>query len=282
MKRAVFTILFLAVVFMATGQERFFEFNLQPGLGVTLHSVSNANENRKHMEWLLSVESGLNYRTKNFHFDSDVNLIFGQIAKSGVKPETTQDELIVNIMPSIRIFKRSDVRLFLQSKAETRLAKGWADDQETNFLDPMFLTHTLFVGDKKFSVKLKEKNKFNLAYGLGYSFVQIITKNFIPSSEDLQTGDGEFIHGPTAVFNFKFNRSINEDVSMSLMFNNLYLMKSGFFKDTGKSRFSSMLNASLDYKIFTIQYNCRLLFDREISFKRQLNQSLVFGVKLTL
>jgi len=282
MKRAGLATLLLAVAFLAKGQERSLSFNLQPGLGVTLSSVSNAGGERRHLEWLLNVESGLNYRTKNFHFDSDLNLNFGQIAMSGAKPETTQDLFMINLMPSVKLFKRSGVRLFFQTKAETRLSKGFADDQQTNFMDPMFLTHTLFIGDKKYSLKIKEKNNFNMAYGLGYSFQQIIRKNFIPAGEVQQAGDDVYINGPTAVFNLKFRRSINEDTSVSLLFNSLFLMKKGFFKDTGNSRFSSLLNASFDYKMLSIQYNGRLLYDQEISYKRQFTQSLVFGVKLTL
>ena len=52
-------------------------------------------------------------------------------------------------MPSIRLLKKPGIRLFWQTKVETQIKDGVLDNQKTGFLDPGFLTHTLFVGNKK-------------------------------------------------------------------------------------------------------------------------------------
>lgn len=282
MKKAVLLAILLSAYNLLIAQDKGISFSLEPSLGITLHSKSTATIEKKNLEWLMNIQSALNYHGKNFNFDSDLNLTFGQIVQSGQTPEKTQDEFILNLMPSVKLFKHSGIRLFLQTKAETQLAKGWADDQETNFADPLFLTHTLFIGNKKHSVKIKEKNNFNLSYGVGYSLQQIVKKNFIPVSEYQQSGEEVFINGPTAVFNCKFKRSLSENTSVSFLFNSLFLMKKGFLKNTDNSRFSSLLNASFSYKFLSVQYNGRLVYDKEISYKRQLTQTLVFGVKFDL
>ncbi len=282
MKKAVLLAILLSAYNLLIAQDKGISFSLEPSLGITLHSKSTATIEKKNLEWLMNIQSALNYHGKNFNFDSDLNLTFGQIVQSGQIPEKTQDEFILNIMPSVKLFKSSGIRLFLQTKAETQLAKGWADDQETNFADPLFLTHTLFIGNKKHSVKIKEKNNFNLSYGVGYSLQQIVKKNFVPVSEHQQSGEEVFINGPTAVFNCKFKRSLSENTSVSFLFNSLFLMKKGFLKNTDNSRFSSLLNASFSYKFLSVQYNGRLVYDKEISYKRQLTQTLVFGVKFDL
>ena len=282
MKKAVLLAILLSAYNLLIAQDKGISFSLEPSLGITLHSKSTATIEKKNLEWLMNIQSALNYHGKNFNFDSDLNLTFGQIVQSGQTPEKTQDEFILNLMPSVKLFKHSGIRLFLQTKAEAQLAKGWADDQETNFADPLFLTHTLFIGNKKHSVKIKEKNNFNLSYGVGYSLQQIVKKNFIPVSEYQQSGEEVFINGPTAVFNCKFKRSLSENTSVSFLFNSLFLMKKGFLKNTDNSRFSSLLNASFSYKFLSVQYNGRLVYDKEISYKRQLTQTLVFGVKFDL
>ena len=185
-------------------------------------------------------------------------------------------------MPSIKLIETPSLRLFLQTKAETQLKEGQLNDQETHFLDPLFLTHTVFVGEKSYLLETNDDQEFELTYGIGYSFQQIIKKNFVLSNESMPSSDVEFINGPTSIFILYFSNQLSEDVTISASLNSLFLFKKNFFKDKSNSRFSSLLVFSLDFKFISILYTNRLVYDRELSERRQLEQSLVLGVKFDL
>lgn len=265
-----------------SAQDESMSFGLQPSIGLTYTNTSKTTDDSENLEWLFNLQSNLNYKSENFHFDSDLFINFGQIVKAGSYPEKTQDAFILNLMPSIILSDVPRLRLFLQSKAETQLKRGYIDEQETHFLDPLFLTHTLFVGEKKYLLETTEDQEFRLTYGLGYSFQQIIKKHFVLSSENMSSSDAEFINGPSAVFNFNFSKQLNEDFSIGASLNSLFLMKKEFFKSSSNSRFSSLLVCSFDFKFISIQYTNRLVYDKELSDRRQLEQSLVFGFKIDL
>ena len=173
-------------------------------------------------------------------------------------------------------------RLFFQSKAETQLKKGYINEQETNFLDPLFLTQTIFLGEKNNLIQYTDDQKLELVYGIGYSFQQVIKKHFVLSSEDMPSSDAEYINSPSAVLKINFNKTFSKDVSFSASMNSLFMMKKDFFKSTSNSRFSSLILASFDIKFISIQYTNRLVYDRELSNKRELEQSLVLGITINI
>lgn len=268
--------------FILFAQEKSIYFGLQPSIGLTYTNTSDNNGDSENLEWLLNLQANLNYKSDNFHFDSDLFINFGQIVKAGFYPEKTQDAFILNLMPSIKLSDTPSIRLFLQSKAETQLKRGYIDDQATQFLDPLFLTHTIFIGEKKYLIETTEDQEFKLTYGVGYSFQQIFKKHYVLSSENMPSGDAEFINGPSAVFNINFSKQLSEDVSIGVSLNSLVLMKKDFFKSTSNSRFSSLLLGSINFKFISIQYTNRLVYDNELSDRRQLEQSLVLGLKFSL
>ena len=69
---------------------------------------------------------------------------------------------------------------------------------------------------------------------------------------------------------------------MDLAFNSLLLAKKDFFKNNSNSRFTSLLLANLNIGMFSLQYTNNLVYDKEISFKRQLDHTLVLAVKFSI
>jgi hypothetical protein len=185
-------------------------------------------------------------------------------------------------MPSFRIIKNPSMRLFWQAKAETQLRKGYLNDQETNFADPMFITNTLFLGEKSKLIKQTETQQFNITYGIGYSFQAIIKKHFQLTSETTPSMNAEFADGPTAILNFNFSKSFTDNINFNSSFNSLLLAKKNFVKSVKNSRFSSLFLASLEIYFISIEYSNRIVYDKELGDKRQLQQSLVVGFKLNL
>lgn len=278
-------ILFLSIILFnysqLFSQESNFEFNARSNVGLTFTSISKEDK-RENLEWLLNLQANFNYHSENFHFDSDWFINYGQIVSAGNTPSKTQDAFISNLMPSIKLIDTPSIRLFLQSKAETQLKKGYNGEQETNFLDPLFLTQTIFVGEKNNLIQNTEDQKLELVYGIGYSFQQVIKKHFVLSSEEMPSSEAEYINSPSAVFKINFNKTFSEDVSFTASLNSLFMMKKDFLKSTSNSRFSSLILASLDIKFISVQYSNRLVYDKELSNKRELEQSLVLGITINL
>ena len=283
MKKFITSILiFLISHSIVFSQETNFDIGAKTNFGATFTSFNTSEGDDSHLELLLSFLANANYEGSNFNFDSEFYIQYGQIVRKGILPQKTQDNFILTFMPSFRITEKPSVRLFLQVKSETQLRKGSLNEQETNFADPMFLTNTLFLGEKSKLIEQTETQQFNVTYGIGYSFQNIIKKNFQLTSETVPSSSAEFADGPTAVLNFNFSKSISEKVSFNSSFNSLLLAKKDFLKNTSNSRFSSLFLASLEIYFFSIEYSNRLIYDKELGSKRQLEQSLVVGLKFEI
>ncbi|MEW6506782.1 MAG: DUF3078 domain-containing protein [Bacteroidota bacterium] len=279
--KLLFFLIVVLIPISILSQESNFEFSASSNLGLTFTSMSK-EETNENLEWLLNLQVILKYHSDNFHFDSDCFINYGQIVRTGYTPLKSQDLLIFNLMPSIKLMDTPSIRLFLQTKAETQLKRGYIGEQETNFLDPLFLTNTIFIGEKNNLIKYTDDQKLELIYGIGYSFQQVIKKHFVLTSEDFPSSDVEYINSPSAVFKVEFNKTFSEDVSFSASINSLFTMKKDFWKSTSNSRFSSLFLARLDIAFLSLQYVNRFVFDKEISKKRIIEQSLVLGLPISI
>lgn len=146
----------------------------------------------------------------------------------------------------------------------------------------MFITNTLFVGEKTKVLKQSESQQFNITYGIGYSFKNIIKNKFQLTSEVTPSSSAEFIDCPTAVFIINLEQNFLENINFNLSFNSLFLAKDNFLKSVSNSHFRSMLIASLNIWLINIEYTNRIVYDKELSDRRQLDQSLVLGLKFDL
>ncbi len=262
-------------------QDTNYEFGIRSDLGATFTSRSQQEETQ-NLEWISNIQLFFNYNSKNFHFDSDILVNYGQIVRNGELPEKTQDLLIFTLMPSIRLIDNPSIRLFIQSKGETQLRKGYLGEKETNFFDPLFLTNTIFIGEKNNLIANTENQKFEITYGIGYSFQQVFMRNFVLESGDFPNSDVEFIDNPSAIFRCDFYKSFIDDISISLRMNSGLDFKKGFLKSVSNSRFSTIIISSLDIYFISLQYIGNIVYDKEISKKRVLNQSLTIGFTFKL
>lgn len=261
-------------------QETNYDGSVRTTFGATFTSFNSNEGEDSYLELLFNILANFNYEGSNFNFDSDFFIQYGQIVRRNSLPQKTQDNFIINLMPSIKIMEAPSIRLFLQSKAETQLRKGYLDDQETHFADPMFLTNTIFIGEKSKLIEQTETQQLNVTYGMGYSFQNIIKNKLQLTSEIQPSSSAEFIDGPTAILNFNLLKSISDDIEFNTSFSSLLLAKRSFLESVKNSRFSSLLIASLKIWLINIEYTNRIVYDNELSKKRTLEQSLIFGFKV--
>lgn len=273
-----FLVISLFFITIITAQENS-RFGFQTSIGLTYNNTSQHENDFENMEWLLMLQGFYNYAGEKFDFDSDFFVQYGQLVQANSSPQKTQDNLTVNLMPSFEIIESPSTRLFWQTKIETQLKEGNIDQQKTEFFDPGFLTHTLFIGNKNYLLSQADEHNLTIVYGIGYSFQQIIKNEFQLRSESVPSSSAEYSDGPTAVLNFTFFQKFTELTSINISFSSLLLAKKDFFKSTTNSRFSSLMLTSLEIGIVSLQYTNRIIYDKELSVKRQLDQSLVFGLK---
>ena len=262
-KHFVFLLLIIncTIVF---AQEKNYEFGLRENFGATFNSISHQEETQ-NLEWLTSAQFFFNYYSDNFHFDSDIFVNYGQVVRNGELPEKTQDLLFFTLMPSIRLIDTPSIRLFLQSKGETQLRKGYIREKETDFCDPLFLTNTIFIGEKNSLLTRTENQKFEITYGIGYSFQQVFKKNFVLESEDFPSSDVEFINNPSAILRCDFYKTFLDEISFSLKMKSGLDFKNGFLKSVSNSRLSTVIVSSFDIYFISLQYIGNIVYDNEIS-----------------
>jgi len=281
-----FFVFMLPILFMSTKiksqDQSTFAFGFHPMIGITYTNQSQTSNKIENLELLLNLQANTNYSGKNFNFDSDLFIQYGQLVAARQHPQKTQDNFILNLMPSIQLLNAPSVRLFWQTKIETQLKEGELGNQKTQFFDPGFLTHTLFMGDKNYLISQTADQNFVVVYGIGYSFQQTIKKKYQLTSENDQSSNTEYIDGPTIVANLTLSKNINENIKANVSFNSLWLAKKDFIKSASNSRFSSLLTAALELGVISIMYTNRILYDIDLSTKRMLDQSLILGFKFDL
>lgn len=262
-----------------TTEETRIYYNINPKLGLTFFSNSEGDVDVVNLQWL----SGLNFRFgiegRFFQFNSSLNAIYGQQHAENAIPEKTQDNFILSLTPSISLTESGAIRLFLETTAETEMGKGYIDDRQTDFMDPLFLYQTLFLGQKQFIVESTDSTLFEVTYGVGYAFQQTLTKNFQPDT--LQASDNtNFESGFSAIFQINMELELIENVNYKLDLKGVAFSKKDFFNDVKSSRATLLVGSGLYYKFFGIEYNCRLVYDVNYSARRQLQQSLLFSLNL--
>ncbi len=270
-----------------------FIYSISPSFGLTFQNISKSDNESLTAQWLASLEARMDWDDSTFGLSSSLYLQYGQLHHEGIVPEKTQDNLIFSITPSMTILPSWGIRLFFETTAETQMKQGMVDDVESHFLDPLFLYQTVFIGQKIFSANADGTSELSLTYGIGYALQQTITDKFILES------NRKYIIGPnnplsnvqdqvtlesgiSGVFDLSAKKQIGEKLNLSASVKTVLLGKEETYSDYRKTRVGTLILGGISYGLFSLDYNLRLLYDSNYSLRRQLEQSLVAGVQVTL
>ncbi|MBK9247453.1 MAG: hypothetical protein IPM69_04905 [Ignavibacteria bacterium] len=270
-----------------------FTYSLNASFGLTFQNISKSDDETLTTQWLTNVDTRISYDDSTFGLASSLYLQYGQLHNGGLFPEKTQDNLIFSITPSLVILPSWNIRLFLETTAETQMKKGMVDNSDSYFLDPVFLYQTVFIGQKFATSSTDGTGEFALTYGVGYAIQQTITDKFVLKS------NRNYIIGPnnplsavqsqvtlesgiSAVFDLTMRKQIGEKLNLNASIKTVLLGKEETYQDLTKTRASSLILAGISYGLFSIDYTMRLLYDSNYSFRRQLEQSLVAGIRYSL
>ena len=214
-----------------------------------------------------------------YNSDKDVwtntgKIAFGNSKIGEAETKKTIDELRVeSILTYLWGFMANP---YLALKGETQLAPGYIYDENSNtqvsgFLDPGYFTQSIgfqYSPTKEISIRL------------GAAVKETITKDFpAPYADDPETEEIETTKiepGMEAVCSF--SKKINENTLINStidLFNNFTSV------DATDVRWDTDIRTQIT-KYINVKFSVKLFYDKEISTKRQLNQSLLLGVSYTL
>lgn len=273
-------------------QPAIFSYTLQPSLGVTFQNISRSDDEEDILtvQWLAGLQGRMNWEGSTLGLSSSLYFQYGQLHTHTDVPLKTQDNLIVSVTPSLGILPSIGIRLFLENTAETQIQPGLIDTSVTNFMDPLFLYQTLFFGQKVASQAEDGSGEVSLTYGVGYALQQTFTKDFITTSQSEQLkrdpnspiSNVELQLGLSGVVDFTARKQLGNNFQLSTSLKTVILGKEDLYKDLTKSRVSTLGLLSLSYGIISLDYTLRVVYDSNFSPRRQLDQSLVAGFRVSL
>jgi hypothetical protein len=276
-------------------EKKLTSFSATTALGFTFSNIDNNPEQETlTLQWLASLQARFSYEGQPYQFGSSLFAQFGQLVTKESPPQKTQDDIILTVVPSMTLSDQLGLRLFLEVTGETDMAKGVVDDTvATKFADPLFLYETLFFGHKTNYQSEDGAREFQFTIGVGYAFQQTVTKDFVLASNrnfiidqnnPLSSVQDQFTleKGYSGVLDLFYRNRLSDDFTFKTSLKTVALTRKDFFQDISNARVGNLLLSGLSYKFLSIDYTLRIIYDNNISSRRQLEQTLVFGFKLEI
>lgn len=267
-------------------------FSASPSVGFTFQGISKDGEESEDLQWLSSLQAKLGYEGSRFQINNTLFLQFGEQVSRESSPKKIQDNFQLSVVPSMTLSDKFGIRLFFEVTGETEMGQGVVDSVETRFLDPLFLYETLFLGHKTHIVSEDGNSDFELIFGIGYAYQQtltnkfILTRNrkFVDNSGLLSAVQDQFTieKGYSSIFLLNWTKKLGDDFTLKESFKTVALTKDDFTKNIRNSRVGSLLLTSIAYKFLSIDYTLHLVYDKNISARRQLDQTMVFGLRFDI
>lgn len=268
-----------------------FTYSVASSFGLTFQNISKSDNETLTAQWLVNLDARMNWDDSTFGVAGSLYLQYGQLHRAGLFPEKTQDNFIFSITPSLMIFPSLNIRLFLETTAESQINTGKVDNVESHFLDPLFLYETAFIGQKFTHTDTEGTSEYNLTYGIGYAIQETVTDKFVLES------NRNYIIGPnnplsavqsqitlesgfSGIFDLNAKKQIGEKLTLMSSIKAVFLGKEEMYSNYRKIRASTLILGGISYGVVTLDYTMRLLYDSNYSLRRQLEQSLVAGVRL--
>jgi hypothetical protein len=268
------------------------KFELAVALGLTLGNHSAEEDETFTATWLSGLDSRLYSERGNDQIEITTRIRYGQVHSADAPPEKTEDDLILSVTPSIDL-PLTGLRLFLENTAETQMRPGEVDSIKSGFLDPLILYEALFVGKRYAHDAEDGSSSFDFTGGVGYALQQTVANQFVLSqnrdvviSEHNPLGDVQsdvtLESGYCAILSFNLKKKLSENAGFRASLKAVALTKDDVRVSISNARTTGLLSFGFRYSLISLDYSGHLIYDRNISIKRQLDQSLVFGLRLEL
>lgn len=211
--------------------------------------------------------------SKRYSWTNTGKMAYGNSKIGDAESKKTIDELRIESLMTYLWKYRPDP--YFSIKGETQLAPGYSygeidKTQVSGFLDPGYFTQSAgFIYNPMEELSIR----------FGAAVKETITKDYpTPYSDDTETEEIETTKielGMESVL--AFLKKINESTLVS---STIDLFSNFTGLDATDVRWDTDITTKVT-KYINIKFNIKLFYDRDISTKRQLNQSLLLGVSYT-
>jgi hypothetical protein len=217
--------------------------------------------------WALNINAKFENDQEKFNWANSGRLAYGQASISGQDPRKAADEIKLE---SVYTYKFGTfINPYFAATTQTQFTKGfhYSDSGKTassNFFDPGYISESFGIGYKPNNI-IKTR--------LGAAAKQTITDKYA----DIYAGGDKFRNeiGAESVtdLNYKINEQIIYESKLELFTN---------FKgaDEIDTNWDNTFSATVTEYI-KVSFNFRLVYDKDVSEKRQLKQTLAVGLAYT-
>ena len=245
-------------------------------LNLTQVSFSNWSQGGEDaFAWQMILDNKFVNDQEQFNWSTSGKFSFGQTKVGDSDSRKSIDEIKIE---SVFTYKLGTlINPYVAVTGLTQFAAGYqyGDDDSrvkvSNFLDPGYFTQSAGFG-------IESKHGFKTR--LGASFKETVTNDFpVPYTDDPETAEIEKTRtevGAESVTDF--NRQLSETTiftSKLELFSNLKAF------DEIDVNWDNLLTAKIS-NYFNVSFNIRIFYDKNISSKRQINQSLSIGLSYTI
>jgi len=276
MKLKVFvSLLFVAMPFFILAQDK---PNEEPKYGWQNEVIGGINLNQTSFDnWSQGGENNFAWQLNiNFKFINDQaktnwatsgKLSYGESKTGDLESRKSVDEIKLE---SVLTYKSGQfLNPFVAVTGETQFIAGYTYDpkvQISNFLDPGFFRESIGVGYKPNDI---------IQTRLGAAMKQTVTDKF--TARYTGQTDNKIIN--------KVGAESVTDVNLKISESSIFTSKLELFSElksieTTDVYWDNILTAKIN-KYFNMNFNVKLLYDRNISTKRQLKQAIALGLTYT-
>ncbi len=221
--------------------------------------------------WAANLQAKFENDQEKYNWSNSGRFAFGQSQVGDADARKAADEIKLE---SVYTYKLGVlINPYASATMTTQFAAGYSYDpvktQVSDLFDPAYFTESIGVG-----VQPNDHIKTRL----GAAFKQTVTKNYTTYADDAATPEvesfkNEFGAESVTDYTFKLSERILYDGKLQIFTN---------FKglDVVDVDWDNTFSAQVS-EIIKVSFNLRLLYDKDIFYKRQLKQTLAVGLSYT-
>ncbi|MBN1478829.1 DUF3078 domain-containing protein [candidate division KSB1 bacterium] len=237
----------------------------------TFDNYAQGGENSTAWQFRLGLKF-VNDREK-FNWANTGKLEYGQTKSGKDEYKKSVDEMKIESVFAFKLWKT--INPFVSFTGETQFAAGYDYEQTpkaeiSNFLDPGYFREAVGFAYRPNDI---------IQARLGAAMKQTVTNNFTKYSDDPETTEKEKLKnefGAEGIIDFNYKISENSLIKSKVeLFSNLQAF------DEIDVIWDTDLTAKIT-KFIAFNFNVKLLYDKDISTKRQLKQVMGLGISYSL
>ena len=245
------------------------------GLNLTQNSFDNWSQGGENsLAWQFNFNAKFINDQKKYNWSNTGKLQFGRTKVGDQDSRKSIDEIKLE---SVYTYKMSlYVNPYISASAQTQLMKGYKYTDTTNFVVSNFFDPAYFIQSAGIGFAPNETVKTRL----GAALKETVTQDYpVPYADDPDTPE---IEKTKVEPGMESVTDVNVTLAKNILFtSNLQLFSNMKAFNEIDVNWDNLLVAKVNDYI-NVNFNVKLFYDRDISTKRQLMQSLALGLTYTL